>query len=77
MQAWEMNQKPTRKFKSCQVLAMMISFLSFLGILLFLKLSNDCMMYYIFRSIEKDPRSYRNTYKLPQKVFPLSDQNYD
>lgn len=54
---------------------MIISFLSFLGVLLFLKLSNDCMMYYIFRSIEKDPASYRNTYQLSQKVFPAPDQN--
>lgn len=53
---------------------MMISFLSFLGVLLFLKLTNDCMMYYIFRSIEKDPNSYRNTYQLSQKAFPPSNK---
>jgi hypothetical protein len=56
---------------------MIISLLSCLGFIFFLKLSNDFLVYQTLKSIENDPKSYRNTYQISRVVSPLPDQNND
>jgi hypothetical protein len=56
---------------------MIISLFSCLGFIFFLKFTNDFLVYQTLKSIENDPKSYRNTYQTARVISPLSDKNND
>jgi hypothetical protein len=54
---------------------MILSFLSFLSLALFVKLTNDLMIRQMFEELCQKPTYYRNTYQLPRTINPLTDRN--
>ena len=56
---------------------MITPFLSFLCILFFFKFSHDFVMSRIFKSIDTDPKSYRNTYPLSSQINSLIDDSHE